>query len=55
MGRRGFPGRKYVDAGAVHLALMRRKRGDTDENIEESLGIARGRLSVLRRGVVEVV
>ncbi|KAF1958770.1 hypothetical protein CC80DRAFT_407856 [Byssothecium circinans] len=55
VGRRGFVGRKYVDAGVVQLALMRRKRGDTDERIEEGLGLARGRLRVLGKGIVEAV
>jgi hypothetical protein len=55
VGRKGFDRRKYVDAGAVQLALMRRKRGDTDERIEEGLGIAKGRLAVLKRGVIEAV
>jgi len=54
-GRRGFLGRKYIDAGAVQLALMRRARGESDQKIEEALGIKRGRLGVLGRGIVDPV
>lgn len=52
VGRRGFPGRKYVDAGVIQLALMRQARGEPDARIEDALGIKRGRLSVLGRGVL---
>ena len=52
VGRRGFKGRTYVDAGLVTLALMRRARGEPAERIEEGLGIRKGRLSVLGNGIV---
>lgn len=53
VGRKGFKGRTYVDAGLVTLALMRRERGEPVERIEESLGIRKGRLGVLgEEGVV---
>jgi 3-deoxy-7-phosphoheptulonate synthase len=52
VGRRGFAGRKYVDAGVIQLALMRQSRGEPDARIEEALGIKKGRLSVLGRGTV---
>ncbi|CAO2657549.1 Nn.00g036750.m01.CDS01 [Neocucurbitaria sp. VM-36] len=49
VGRRGFAGRKYVDAGLIQLALMRQARGEPDSRIEEALGIKKGRLGVLGR------
>ncbi|KAF2856710.1 hypothetical protein T440DRAFT_6572 [Plenodomus tracheiphilus IPT5] len=48
VGRRGFEGRVYVDAGVIQLALMRRGRGEPEGRIEEGLGIRRGRLGVVR-------
>ena len=47
VGRRGFQGRKYVDAGIIQLALMRQARGEPDARIEDALGMKKGRLSVL--------
>jgi hypothetical protein len=52
VGRRGFSGRKYVDAGLIQNALVRRQRGEADASIEESLSMQKGRLSVLGKGVV---
>ncbi|ORY19825.1 hypothetical protein BCR34DRAFT_471520 [Clohesyomyces aquaticus] len=54
-GRKEFVGRKYIDAGIVSLALMRRGKGEADARIEDGLGIATGRLGVLKRGVVDAV
>lgn len=53
--RRGFEGRSYIDAGTIQLALMRQRRGEPDARIEEAFGLRRGRLGVLKRGVVETV
>ena len=55
VGRKGFAGRTYVDAGLVRQALMRRGRGQSEEVIERELGIQRGRLDVLGKGIVEAV
>lgn len=55
IGRKGFEGRKYVDAGTITLALMRRAKGEPDERIEKSLGIKRGRLGVLGKGTLDAV
>ncbi|KAF3004066.1 hypothetical protein E8E13_002462 [Curvularia kusanoi] len=55
VGRRGFEGRKYVDAGVITLALMRQARGEPVARIESSLGIKKGRLSVLSPGTVGAV
>ena len=55
VGRRGFEGRKYVDAGLIQLAMMRKKRGESDAKAEEALGIKRGRLEVLGKGIVESI
>ena len=55
VGRKGFAGRKYVDAGLIQLALMRQARGEPDSRIEEGLGIQKGRLSVLGRRTVAAV
>lgn len=55
IGRKGFEGRKYVDAGTITLALMRRSKGEPEERIEKSLGIKRGRLSVLGKETVDAV
>ncbi|EUC47839.1 hypothetical protein COCMIDRAFT_34580 [Bipolaris oryzae ATCC 44560] len=55
VGRRGFQGRRYVDAGVITLALMRREKGEPDERIEQSLGIKKGRLGVLAKGTVGAV
>jgi 3-deoxy-7-phosphoheptulonate synthase len=55
VGRRGFEGRKYVDAGVIQLALMRQARGEPAARIENSLGIKKGRLSVLSPGTVGAV
>jgi hypothetical protein len=53
IGRRGFEGRKYLDAGSIQLALMRKKRGESDTRIEEAMGIKKGRLALLGKGFVE--
>ncbi|KAJ4286307.1 Aromatic/aminoadipate aminotransferase 1 [Kalmusia sp. IMI 367209] len=55
VGRRDFQGRKYVDAGVITLALMRRQRGEPEARIEEALGIKRGRLSALKEGIVSSI
>lgn len=55
LGRRGFAGRTYVDAGAIQLALMRRGHGEQDHRIEEALGMKKGRLGVLGKGIVDSV
>ncbi|KAG9198246.1 hypothetical protein G6514_010336 [Epicoccum nigrum] len=55
VGRRGFEGRKYVDAGVMTLALMRRAKGEPAARIESSLGIRKGRLAVLSPGTVGAV
>ncbi|KAF2109291.1 hypothetical protein BDV96DRAFT_244517 [Lophiotrema nucula] len=55
MGRRGFEGRKYVDVGLVSLALTRRRKGEPDARIEESLGIKKGRLAALGSGIVDSI
>jgi 3-deoxy-7-phosphoheptulonate synthase len=55
VGRRGFQGRTYVDAGVITLAMMRQAKGEPDARIEDALGIKRGRLSVLGKGTVEAV
>lgn len=55
VGRRGFQGRKYVDASIVQLALMRKQRGENMEKIEETIGIKRGRLGMLREGIIEPI
>jgi 3-deoxy-7-phosphoheptulonate synthase len=52
VGRRGFAGRKYVDAGLIQLAMMRQARGEPSQRIEEALGIKKGRLGLLRNGTV---
>jgi 3-deoxy-7-phosphoheptulonate synthase len=55
IGRKGFAGRRYVDAGVIQLALMRKARGEPDARIEQALSIERGRLGVLGRGVFGTV
>lgn len=55
IGRKGFQGRKYVDAGTITLALMRMERGEPHARIEEFFGLERGRLGVLKPGVVKSV
>lgn len=55
VGRRGFEGRKYVDASIIQLALMRMKRGESQEKVEKAYEIRRGRLGVLGKGFVESV
>ncbi|KAH7079179.1 hypothetical protein BKA63DRAFT_259886 [Paraphoma chrysanthemicola] len=55
VGRRGFAGRTYVDAGIITLALMRQARGEPESRIEQALGIKKGRLSVLGKGTVGAV
>ncbi|KAF2279543.1 uncharacterized protein EI97DRAFT_430595 [Westerdykella ornata] len=53
--RKGFQGRSHIDAGTIQLALMRQKRGEPDSRIEAAFGLKKGRLAVLKRGVVETV
>ncbi|KAF2868008.1 hypothetical protein BDV95DRAFT_501469 [Massariosphaeria phaeospora] len=54
-GRRGFQGRKYVDVGIIQMALMRQQRGEVNTKIEDVLGVKRGRLDVLGKGVVKSI
>ncbi|KAF2270842.1 hypothetical protein CC78DRAFT_538568 [Lojkania enalia] len=55
VGRQGFKGRKYVDASVIQLALMRKQGGEPVERIEHALGIKKGRLGVLGKGIVEPI
>jgi len=55
IGRKGFVGRKYVDASVVQLVLMRKARGEPDARIEEALTIKKGRLGILGSGIVGTV
>ncbi len=55
MGRRGFAGRTYVDASTIQLALMRQAKGEPTNRIEAALGIKKGRLSVLGKGIISNV
>jgi hypothetical protein len=55
MGRRGFEGRKYIDVGLIQLALMRKRHGEPDAKAEEALGLKRGRLAVLGKGIIAEV
>ena len=55
VGRPSFRGRRYVDAGTLTLALMRRKHGEPDSRIEEALGIRKGRLAAIREGMVTAI
>lgn len=52
VGRKSFAGRKYLDAGLITLALMRRARGEPESRIEQALGIKKGRLSALGKGTI---
>lgn len=52
VGRKSFGGRKYLDAGLITLALMRQARGEPESRIEQALGIKKGRLSMLGKGIV---
>ncbi|KAH8724001.1 hypothetical protein GQ44DRAFT_295495 [Phaeosphaeriaceae sp. PMI808] len=52
VGRKGFAGRTYVDAGVITLALMRKARGEPEDRIEKALGIKKGRMSVLGKASV---
>lgn len=55
VGRRSFKGRVYLDAGLIQLALMRQAKGEPDARIEDALGIKKGRLSLLRAGMLAPV
>ncbi|KAF2738352.1 hypothetical protein EJ04DRAFT_429033 [Polyplosphaeria fusca] len=55
VGRRGFQGQTYIDAGLIQLALTRKGKGEKHETIEPSLGIRKGRLDVLGKGIVEAI
>ncbi|KAJ8106060.1 hypothetical protein OPT61_g9791 [Boeremia exigua] len=55
VGRKGFKGRKYVDAGVIQLALVRQARGEPAARVENSLGIQAGRLSVIGPGTIGAV
>ncbi|KAF2500998.1 hypothetical protein BU16DRAFT_612984 [Lophium mytilinum] len=54
-GRRGFEGRSFVDVTAVRQAMMLVQRGDTQSKAEETVGLKKGRLGALGRGIVEAV
>lgn len=55
IGRKGFQGRKYLDAATIQLAMMRKKRGESDARVEEAYNIKKGRLAVLGKGYVDTV
>ena len=55
VGRKGFPGRRFVDVSTVRQALLLRQKGEGEEDVERELGLRKGRLSVLGKGVVEGV
>ncbi|KAF2814609.1 uncharacterized protein BDZ99DRAFT_566575 [Mytilinidion resinicola] len=54
-GRRGFQGRSFVDVAAVRQAMMLVQRGETQSKAEETVGLKKGRLGALGRGIVEAV
>jgi len=55
VGRKGFPGRRFVDVSTVRQALLLRQKGEGEEDVERKLGFRKGRLSVLGKGIVEGV
>ena len=55
VGRKGFPGRRFADVSTVRQALLLRQKGEAEEDVERKLGLRKGRLSVLGKGVVEGV
>ena len=55
VGRKGFPGRRFVDVSTVRQALLLRQKGEGEEDVERKLGLRKGRLTVLGKGVVEGV
>ncbi|KAF2021970.1 hypothetical protein BU24DRAFT_33643 [Aaosphaeria arxii CBS 175.79] len=55
LGKRGFKGRTYVDAGILQLALKRLQRGESEAKVEDAFDIKRGRLGLLKKGLVESV
>jgi 3-deoxy-7-phosphoheptulonate synthase len=55
VGRKGFPGRRFVDVSTVRQALLLRQKGEKEEDVERKLGLRKGRLTVLGKGVVEGV
>lgn len=55
-GRKGFPGREFLDVSVLRQVLMMRERGLRGEAIEEQLGLKRGVVGRLgTEGVVGVV
>jgi hypothetical protein len=55
-GRRGFEGRKFLDAGSIRDALALRDAGVKSEEIERRVGMKRGSVDKLGpKGVVENV
>ena len=55
VGRKGFPGRRFVDVSTVRQALLLRQKGEGEEDVERKLGFRKGRLGVLGKGFVEGV
>lgn len=53
IGRKGQPGRRFLDAITVRQVLQMREKGVTSAEIEEKLGLGKGVVEVLgRRNVV---
>jgi hypothetical protein len=55
VGRRGFQGREYVDIVAVRQAMLLVQGGKSVSVAEETVGLKKGRLEVLGRGIVEAL
>lgn len=55
VGSRGFPGKRFADAGTVRQALLLRQKGEGEEEVERKLGLRKGRLGVLGKKIVEGV
>jgi hypothetical protein len=55
VGRRGFQGREYVDIVAVRQAMLLVQGGKSVSVAEETVGLKKGRLGVLGRGIVEAL
>jgi len=55
VGRRGFQGREYVDVSAVRQAMLLVQGGKSVSVAEETVGLKKGRLGVLGKGIVEAL
>lgn len=55
LGRKGFPGRKFLDVSAIRQALLLLQEGESEGVVEKRLGLRKGRLGVLGKRVVEGV